>query len=130
MNINPADSDIVDIFAKEVSIILNTLGHPEAFVTDDSTIADFLPQLPSKMLVSTIPLLELIEMKRQGRQMDEFMKPVEYTVEDELETQSEIDSILSAISLLFMEYNVNINPNLKICDLARILNNGNNITVH
>lgn len=37
-----ADSDLVDIFEKETSIILEALGHPEAMVTDESEVGDFL----------------------------------------------------------------------------------------
>lgn len=42
IEVQPADSDLVDIFEKEVAIILEALGHPEAFVTDESQIGDFL----------------------------------------------------------------------------------------
>lgn len=129
MNIESADDDVVDQFHNEVNLILNTLGHPDALVTDKSTLSDFLPMLPSKMLVSTIPLIELMEMKRQGR-MDEFMKPVEYTPEDEAEVQEEIDDIMKALAFLFFEYEIVINPSYKIGELARILNNSQKKTIH
>lgn len=129
MNIKSADDDVVDQFHNEVNIILNTLGHPDALVTDESTLYDFLPMLPSNMLVSTIPLLELMEMKRQGR-MDEFMKPVEYTSEDEAEVQDEIDDIMQAVAFLFVEYEIDINPSFKIGELARILHSGQKKTIH
>lgn len=42
VEVQSSDTDLVDIFEKEVAIILEALGHPEAFVTDDSQIGDFL----------------------------------------------------------------------------------------
>lgn len=42
VEVQSADTDLVDIFEKEVAIILEALGHPEAFVTDESQIGDFL----------------------------------------------------------------------------------------
>lgn len=36
------ESELVDIFGREVSIILDALGHPEAIVTDLSEVGDFL----------------------------------------------------------------------------------------
>lgn len=40
--VEQADSDLVDIFEQEVDIILDALGHPEALVTDESEVGDFL----------------------------------------------------------------------------------------
>lgn len=40
--VEQAESDLVDIFEKEVDIILDALGHPEALVTDESEVGDFL----------------------------------------------------------------------------------------
>lgn len=37
-----AEQDGVDTFEKEVSQLLGALGHPEAMVTDESQIRDFL----------------------------------------------------------------------------------------
>jgi hypothetical protein len=42
VEVQAADSDLVEIFEQEVAIILEALGHPEAFVTDESQIGDFL----------------------------------------------------------------------------------------
>lgn len=42
VDVQKADSDLVDIFEKETAIILEALGHPEAMVTDESEVGDFL----------------------------------------------------------------------------------------
>jgi hypothetical protein len=42
VDVQKADSDLVDIFEKETAIILEALGHPEAMVTDLSEVGDFL----------------------------------------------------------------------------------------
>jgi hypothetical protein len=42
VEVQKADSDLVDIFEKETAIILEALGHPEAMVTDESEVGDFL----------------------------------------------------------------------------------------
>jgi len=42
VDVEQADSDLVDIFEKETLLILEALGHPEACVTDASEVGDFL----------------------------------------------------------------------------------------
>ena len=42
VDVQKADSDLVDIFEKETAIILKALGHPEAMVTDETEVGDFL----------------------------------------------------------------------------------------
>ena len=44
-----ASQDITDEFEEEVNEILDALGHPEALVTDDSIISDFLLHFVDKM---------------------------------------------------------------------------------
>lgn len=42
VDVQEADSNLVDIFEKETLVILEALGHPEALVTDQSEVGDFL----------------------------------------------------------------------------------------
>lgn len=49
MKITFAEQDIIDTFPKEVNQLLTELGHPEALVTDESQIRDFLPCIFSGM---------------------------------------------------------------------------------
>lgn len=43
MEISFFDSDNVDLYQGEVDAILLVLGHPEAIVTDESALGDFIP---------------------------------------------------------------------------------------
>lgn len=42
MNVKIASQDAVDTFEKEVTQVLNAIGHPEAMVTDQSQVYDFM----------------------------------------------------------------------------------------
>lgn len=47
--ITPASQDMVDEFESETNEILIAIGHPEAFVTDESQVSDFLFPFLDKM---------------------------------------------------------------------------------
>lgn len=120
-NIEFGTKELVDVFENEVNQILIKLGHPEAFVTDESQLSDFLPMIPSKMRKCTLSFPEIMELRKEGKDVSEFYVPIEYTNEDEDEAQLRYKEYFENILNMFAEYDVILTSTSKIGELARIL---------
>lgn len=53
-----AEQDRVGVREKSVAILLKALGHPEALVTDESTVSDFLDVFSSELQDKQLKRLE------------------------------------------------------------------------
>lgn len=61
IRIEIADQDKVDFFEKQIDIVLKALGHPEALVTDESMVTDFMSHFGSFQDASNLPKMQALE---------------------------------------------------------------------
>ena len=120
-NIEFGTKELVDVFENEVNKILITLGHPEAFVTDESQLSDFLPMIPSQIRKCTLSFNEIMQLRKEGKDVSEFYIPIEYTDEEENGAQLRYKDYFESILNMFAEYDVIVTSSSKIGELARIL---------
>ena len=69
--LEPTPSDRIRQYRREIDQILGALGHPEAFVTEESTLSDFpLREEPETPTVIDIEIATGIRVKPQDRLVD------------------------------------------------------------